>query len=181
MWVCAVCTLENEMRARTCAACGESRAHTIRGVPSLLSDDSARIKRVKVSDNPRKDPLVGEAHQIDPDSLPTVITQEEYVKQLSLQGDEPNSDSAMWDVVWVAVEDGDPRTLQRDGSELFAVYPGLQEFVEEGSIEKSSGYTCGSSTPSQNKSNTNLMTPGASAVVALPEVLMLMQTFMGMH
>ena len=55
----------------------------------MLSDDSARIKRVKVSDNPRKDPLVGEAHQIDPDSLPTVITQEEY-KQLSLQGDEPN-------------------------------------------------------------------------------------------
>ena len=66
--------------------------------------------------------------------------------------------SAMWDVV-VAVEDGDPRTLQRDGSELFAVYPGLQEFVEEGSIEKSSGYTC-EQYASQNKSNTNLMTPG---------------------
>ena len=71
MWVCAVCTLENEMRARTCEACGESRAHTIRGVPSVfLTADSPRIKRVKVSDNPRKDPLVGPEHQIDPDSLP---------------------------------------------------------------------------------------------------------------
>lgn len=164
VWVCAVCTLENEMRARTCAACGESRAHTIRGVPSLLlSEDSARIKRVKVSDNPRKDPLVGETHQIDPASLPAVISHAKYVEQLSLQGGAPNSDSALWEVVWVAVDEDDPRTQQPDGSGLFADYPGMEEPMKEGPAERSPGFMNGSSTPLRYKPETNLTTPGGAS------------------
>merc|ERR1711937_313522 len=103
------------------------------------------------SDNPRKDPLVGEAHQIDPASLPPVISQAEYLKQLDLQGEGPNCDSKLWGVVWVAIDDNDPRTKQADDSELFAVYPGMEESaVGKGPSEWS--YANGSSTPSRNKS-----------------------------
>ena len=72
VWCCAMCTLENDMRARVCEACGESRAHAIRGEPSVfLMGDSPRVKRVKVGDaNPRRLPLIGGKHQIDPGSLP---------------------------------------------------------------------------------------------------------------
>jgi hypothetical protein len=72
VWCCAMCTLENDMRARVCEACGESRAHAIRGEPSVfLMGDSPRVKRVKVdAANPRRLPLIGSRHQIDPDSLP---------------------------------------------------------------------------------------------------------------
>ncbi len=74
-WRCAVCTLENDMRARTCGACGESRAHAIRGVPSVfeishLNNSSSRARISAGAGNPRRFPLVGPQHQIAEDELP---------------------------------------------------------------------------------------------------------------
>ena len=130
MWVCAVCTLENEMRARACAACGESRAHTTRGVPSIfLTADSPRIKRVKVSDNPRKDPLLCPEHQIDPEALPGAdATPDAYAKQMGIRG---NEDSVYWETVWVAIADNDPRAVQGAQGGLFTTYPHVEQAEAE--------------------------------------------------
>lgn len=65
-----------------CGACGESRAHAIRGVPSIFSmvAEPSRPRHVSSGGHPRRLPLVGEAHQIDPDALPACVCREVYIE-----------------------------------------------------------------------------------------------------
>ena len=111
VWTCAACTLQNEMRSRTCVVCGESRAHAIRGTPSLFAvqDGPLRTKRAKPSGNPRRFPSVGDSHQVDVMSLPEPVSQEEYMRSHLLLDTGSSSgnnrapedcDSNRWTAVW---------------------------------------------------------------------------------
>ena len=107
VWTCSLCTLENSMRARQCGACGESRAHSIRGFDGADGTPRQAPKRVKIqepSSNPRKFPAIGPSFQLDLGSLPEAGPWDaaRAKREHGIDGDE---DSQFWTSVWIA-----PRT-----------------------------------------------------------------------
>jgi len=107
VWTCTLCTLENSMRARQCDACGETRAHAIRGFDGGDGTPRQAPKRVKIqgtSANPRKFPSIGAAFQLDQSNLPEAAPWD-AAKAKRDHGIEGDDDSEFWTSVWIA-----PRT-----------------------------------------------------------------------